>query len=128
MTVNLAPLHIYIHTKSYRNFKVRGWAVRRVGGERWSAAVGLSFLLITDRLAENKPGPILPPLWGQLRLQSLLTDFTSFCLPVPSQNNRHAFPFCIFLQCAHANLMTRLGFGQNSFHLAKGSSGFLRAL
>lgn len=36
-----------------------------------SAAVGLSFLLMTDRLGENKPGPILQPVWVERRLQPL---------------------------------------------------------
>lgn len=39
-----------------------------MGGECLSATVGLSFLLITDRLDENKPGPILQPVGGELRL------------------------------------------------------------
>lgn len=31
MTENLAPLHIYIYTKSYRNLKVWEWAVCEEG-------------------------------------------------------------------------------------------------
>lgn len=85
MAANPAPLHIYIYTKSYRNFKVGGggWCV---GGEGLSATVGLSFLLITDRLEGNKPGPLPQPLWVWKggAPASLLADFTSLCLPVSS--------------------------------------------
>lgn len=34
-----------------------------MGGEGLSATVGLSFLLITDRLEGNKPGRLPQPLW-----------------------------------------------------------------
>lgn len=42
-----------------------------MGGECLSTTVALSFLLITDRRDGNEPGPILQPVWGELRLQRL---------------------------------------------------------
>lgn len=118
MTADLAPLHIYIYTKSYRNFKVWEWAVCEEGASVWggeclSAAVGLSFLLITDRLDENKPGPILQPVWVKLRLQPLswlvLLPFVCLCL-LRTTNTHLLFAFlgsvCMHILC-HAWALAR---------------------
>lgn len=85
----------------------------RVGGEGLSTAVGLHFLLITDRLDEQAWTYPTAAVGGAPAPAPLPPDFTSLCLTASSPNNRDAFPFCVLL---HANLVTRSGFGQDTPH------------